>query len=155
MLFCRLPSPDGVRHAAKGMMSGATVTAGADRDLPAAIGTIIATDFAYGDMPAWTAGRKVVRLRNDGGQFHELDLVEIQAGKTVGDVLAWFKEPDGAPPMRSLGGAAIGPGREATASLELRRGSTYAFLCAIPDFLGDRVPHLLKGMVSAAFTPEG
>lgn len=54
--------------------------------------------------------------------------------------------------MAFLGGVAIKAGEEAVATLELKRGSTYAFICAIPDMLGDFAPHLTKGMFTQPFT---
>jgi uncharacterized cupredoxin-like copper-binding protein len=149
--FCRLPSPDGIRHVAKGMIAEVTVTDRPGGDLPGAVGTIVATDFAFDPVPALTAGTNVVRLRNDGRQFHEINLVEMTDGRTIDDVVAWFKHPVGAPPMKSLGGAAIRPGREASVTLQLEAGSNYAFVCGIPDLLGDRALHVTKGMFTPAF----
>ena len=146
--FCRLPSPDGVRHVAKGMIAEVMVTEGPSGELPEAAGTIVAVDFAYGAVPALSPGTNVVRLRNEGHQFHEINLVEINDGRTIDDVVAWFKRPVGAPPMKSLGGGSISPGHETSATLELDVGSNYAFVCGIPDLLGDRALHVTKGMFS-------
>ncbi|MGH9041584.1 MAG: hypothetical protein ACRDZ3_15295 [Acidimicrobiia bacterium] len=149
--FCRLPSPDGIRHVAKGMITEVTVTEAPDGDLPEAVGTIVATDFAYAGVPTLTAGTRVVRLLNAGGQFHEINLVEVAAGGTIDDVVAWFKHPIGAPPMKSVGGASIRPGRETAATIQLEPGSHYAFVCGIPDVLGDRALHVTKGMFTPVF----
>ncbi len=94
----------------------------------------------------------MVGLRNDGKQLHEINLVELAPGKTVDDVVKWYRQPAGPPPMASLGGVAVKPGEEGVTTLELKSGSTYAFVCAIPDVLGDFAPHVTKGMVTAPFT---
>ena len=98
------------------------------------------------------AGTNVVGLRNDGAQLHEINLVELGAGKTVDDVVKWYRQPAGPPPMTSLGGVAVKPGEEGVASIELKRGATYAFICAIPDVIGDFAPHVTKGMFTAPLT---
>lgn len=151
--FCRLPSPDGIRHVAKGMISEVTVTDEPAGELPVAAGTIVAVDFAYGAVPALNRGTNIVRLRNAGRQFHEINLVEINEGSTIDDVVAWFKRPAGASPIKSLGGGSISPGNEASVTVELEADSSYAFVCGIPDLLGDRALHVTKGMFSAVFTP--
>ncbi|MDQ4091834.1 MAG: hypothetical protein M3163_16290 [Actinomycetota bacterium] len=53
--------------------------------------------------------------------------------------------------MTSLGGVAVKPGEEGVARMELKRGSTYAFVCAIPDVLGDFALHITKGMFTSSF----
>lgn len=151
-LFCQIPSPDGVPHTAKGMISEVTVTEGTDGRLPASVATITATDFALNPLPTLKAGTNVVRLRNDGKQVHEISLVELGPGKKVEDVLAWYQQPAGPPPVRYAGGVATKPGEEATTELELEAGPTYAFICEIPDFLGDFKPHVTKGMITQEFT---
>ena len=151
-LFCQIPSPDGVSHAHKGMVRKLTVTAGQPGALPAAAGTVVGTDFGLSQAPQLQAGTNVVGLRNDGRQLHEINLVELPPGRTVDDVVRWYRQPAGPPPMASLGGVAVKPGEQGVTSIELKSGSTYAFICAIPDVLGDFVPHVAKGMFSAPFT---
>lgn len=151
-LFCVLPSPDGLTHAHKGMVKQLTVTEGDRVALPKSAGTVVATDFGLGQVPRLAAGSNVVALRNDGKQLHEVNLIELTPGKTVDDVVRWYRQPAGPPPMSSLGGVAVKPGAEGVAMMELKRGSTYAFVCAIPDVLGDFAPHLTKGMFTSAFT---
>lgn len=151
-LFCLIPSPDGVSHAHKGMVKRLTVTAGNAGALPEAVGTVVGTDFGLSQVPQLKPGTNVVGLRNDGTQLHEINLVELAPGQTVEDVVKWYRQPIGPPPMVSLGGVAVKPGQEGVTTLELRKGSTYAFVCAIPDVLGDFAPHVTKGMFTAAFT---
>lgn len=154
-LYCPIPSPDGTPHVAKGMINEVTVTEGADGELPPSVGTIKAVDFELAPLPPVKAGNNVFRLSNQGKQIHEINLVELPPGKTVDDVVAWYREQKGPPPMPpmlSLSGVAIKPGDEATTELNLKAGSRYAFVCAIPDFLGDFKPHVTKGMHTKDFT---
>ncbi len=153
-LYCLIPSPDGVPHAAKGMITEVTVTEGAEGQLPASVGTVDAVDFGFSSLPALKEGKNVVRLSNKGKQLHELNLVELAPGKRIEDVVAWFRQGSGPPPMRFLSGAAVNPGADATTELDLKRGSSYAFVCAIPDVLGDFQPHATKGMYTRPFTPS-
>lgn len=151
-IFCAIPAPDGQTHAAKGMVQEVTVTEGDDGELPEAVGTIVGVDFALTGLPELEAGKSVVQLRNDGKQAHEINLIELGAGKKLGDVVAWAKAPAGPPPHKSLSGVFVKPGEEGTTEVDLKAGSTYAFICVIPDVLGDFAPHLTKGMATAAFT---
>lgn len=151
--YCLIPSPDGVSHAAKGMISQVSVTEGTEGPLPASVGTVRAVDFGLVPVPPLKAGSNVVRLQNEGKQLHELNLVEVATGRTMDDVVAWHRRPpSGPPPFRFLSGPAIKPGSDATADLKLETGKTYAFICAVPDFLSDFAPHITKGMYTSAFT---
>ena len=151
-LYCLIPSPDGTSHLAKGMITPVTVTQGTDGELPASIGTVDAVDFGFAPVPPVKAGKNVVRLSNKGKQLHEINLIEIPRGKRLEDALAWFRQQSGPPPVRFLAGAAVKPGSDVTTELDLKQGSTYAFVCAIPDFLGDFKPHVTKGMYTSAIT---
>ena len=152
-LFCALPAPDGVPHAAKGMIAPLTVTEGMAAALPEAATTMTATDFSLAGSPPTKAGTTVVRIHNQGKQLHEVNLVELMPDQKIADVAAWFKQPAGPPPMGFLSGVAVKPGEEGTSSFELKAGSNYAFICAVPDSLsGDFVPHINKGMYTGAFT---
>lgn len=152
VLFCTIPSPDGTPHATKGMVKELTVMAGAERALPQSVGTVTASDFAFSPPPRLEPGTDVLRLRNEGQQLHEINLVELAPGKTVDDVVAWYGRPSGPSPMCSLGGVAVKPGEEGTTTLDLTAGTTYAFVCAIPDTRGDFAPHVAKGMFTQPFT---
>jgi uncharacterized cupredoxin-like copper-binding protein len=152
-LFCALPSPDGVPHTSKGMIQPLTVTEGIAAGMPDAVATMSATDFALAGSPPTKSGAAVVGVRNQGKQLHEINLVEIMPDKKMEDVVAWFKAPAGPPPMRFLSGVAVKAGEEGTTVFDLKVGSNYAFICAVPDALsGDFVPHIAKGMYTPAFT---
>lgn len=152
LFYCAIPSPDGVPHAAKGMISEVTVSDGARGELPAAAATVEAKDFGFSSTPKLTAGTNVLKLNNQGNQIHELALAELASGKTVDDLSKWSAAPAGPPPAKFLQGVAVKPGEQATAEFIATKGGTYAFVCIIPDFLGDFAPHITKGMRSAPFT---
>lgn len=151
-LFCAIPSPDGVSHAAKGMVAEVTVTEANDAELPESVGTITGADFSLVGLPELEEGTNVVGFRNEGKQLHEINLIELTPGKTMDDFVAWAKEESGPPPSKFHSGVAVKPGEEGTAEFDLKKGSTYAFMCAIPDVLSDFTPHVAKGMATGTFT---
>jgi hypothetical protein len=151
VLFCALPSPDGTLHSVKGMMADVDVTEGVARDLPETPGTIAAFDFAFGNLPTFRAGTNRVTLENRGRQLHEIDLVELADGKTLDDAATWAATFEGPAPIRFLGGPAIRAGLSAVGTFEMKPGVRYAFVCIVPDSLGDFAPHLTKGMRSPVF----
>ena len=151
-LFCALPAPDGAPHFLKGMLQEVTVTAGETTTLPVASTTYNATDFALGGGTAPTAaGPVTVGLRNDGKQAHEINLVELNAGKKIEDVVAFFTKESGPPPFVFRTGPFVKPGEQATGVFDLKAGTSYAFVCVIPDQAGDGAPHITKGMFTPAF----
>ena len=127
------------------------VTGGTAEELPDTQGTVYAADFAIGALLELTAGTNRVTLDNRGRQTHEIDLVELGDGKTIQDAIAWAATFAGPPPIRFLGGPAVRDGRSAVGTFELRPGVRYAFVCIVPDSLGDFLPHLVKGMASPVF----
>ena len=151
-LFCSIPAPDGTPHVAKGMIRELTVAEGGSGELPTSTQTVDATDFAFAvETGELVAGTQVVKLRNNGRQLHEINLVELTIDRSTDDVVAGLRSPRGRPPYRSLGGVAVRAGEEATTELTLTAGKTYALVCVIPDALGDRAPHAVKGMITSEF----
>ncbi len=153
-LFCAIPAADGVPHSAKGMIMPLTVTEGIASALPDSVTALAATDFALSGAPPNKAGAAVVGIRNQGKQLHEVNLVELMPDKKIDDLVAWFKAPPTGPPPASFrSGVAVKAGEEGTTEFQLDPGVSYALICAVPDSLsGDFVPHIAKGMYTAAFT---
>ena len=155
VLFCAFPAPDGTPHNVLGMMVDVDVTGGTAGSLPDTLAAVLAFDFAYGILPnpnpKLKAGTNRIKLDNRGRQAHEIDLVEVADGKTIDDAIAWAATLLGPPPINFLGGAAVGAGLSAVGTFELKPGVRYAFVCVVPDTLGDFAPHLTKGMYSAIF----
>ena len=155
IMFCLLPSPDGVTHGAKGMIKEVEATGGSSGELPKADTTFITHDFAIGaaggGTPAFKAGANRVALENKGKQIHEIDLFELAEGKKVADVKAWAAKLAGPPPGKFLGGPAIRDGLSVTTTFEMKPGARYALVCIVPDSLGDGAPHITKGMHTEEF----
>jgi uncharacterized cupredoxin-like copper-binding protein len=111
--------------------------------------TITARDFGY-DLPATLpAGLTTLRLVNQGPEMHHAQLVRLDEGHTVDELMqamAQAGEHGGMPAWaRFVGGPNVpAPQAVTEATLDLRAG-TYALLCFIPS--PDGVPHLMKGMV--------
>lgn len=158
IMFCLLPSPDGVTHGAKGMIKEVEATGGSPGELPKTDATFITYDFsigaAGGGTPAFKAGSNTVTLRNEGKQIHEIDLIELAEGKKVADVKAWAAKLAGPPPGRFLGGPAIREGLSVTTTFEMKAGSRYALVCIVPDNLSDGAAHITKGMHTEEFQAQ-
>jgi hypothetical protein len=147
-LLCLVDIPGGVPHFAKGMVHGFTVlastsTAGA---APAADETISLSDYAFGTKAALKSGPHTIKVVNNGAQPHEVELVQLAAGKTAKDLMTWLATPDGPPPGNAIGGvAAMMPGMSGYFMATLTPGK-YLMLCFIPD-AKDGKPHLAHGMM--------
>src|SRR5437867_7933552 len=91
VLVCWIPSLDGVPHVMKGMMHPLTVTAGATAATPepASDVTIKLTEYDFQLSRPLTAGKRVVRVENAGGQAHEIVIADLAPGKTLKDFIAW------------------------------------------------------------------
>jgi hypothetical protein len=158
MMFCLLPSPDGVTHGAKGMIKEVEATGGSPGELPKTDATFITHDFAIGaaggGAPAFKAGTNRVTLENKGKQIHEIDLVELAEGKKVADFVAWAAKLAGPPPGSFRGGPAIRDGLSVTTTFDLKPGARYVLVCIVPDSLGDGAPHITKGMHTEEFQAQ-
>jgi uncharacterized cupredoxin-like copper-binding protein len=149
VLACFVPGPDGVPHAAHGMISPLTVTAaqGQPAQMPAADLTVKLANYGFSFSSPLTAGPHRVLVRNTDTQWHEMVLFHLQEGKTAKDLLDWsgggMKTP---PPGDFVGGISpLGPGQENVDILDLQPGH-YAVLCFLDD-KGDGKPHFMHGMV--------
>jgi uncharacterized cupredoxin-like copper-binding protein len=152
LIMCSIPSRDGVPHFAKGMLTELTVTNGDAGALPTPDARIVGTDMALTPVPPLSAGKHTILFKNQGKQLHEINLVQLQPGKTMQDVVRWFGDHNGPPPTVSLGGVAVQVGEEGTTEVDLQPGVTYAFVCAVDDVLGHHEPHITEGMFTPAFT---
>jgi hypothetical protein len=155
IMFCILPSPDGVTHGAKGMIKEVEATGGSPGELPKTDATFITHDFAIGvaggGAPTFKAGTNRVTLENKGKQIHEIDLIELAEGKKIADFVAWSAKLAGPPPGSFRGGPAIRDGLSVTTTLEMKPGARYVLVCIVPDSLGDGAPHITKGMHTEEF----
>lgn len=148
VLICGIPDKRGLPHVIHGMTKSLQVT---DQDqspnsAPAADVTVSMKEFSYSfDRPV-TAGERMVLVRNDGRQAHELVLLKLAPGASVRDFLNLYEpgNPDN-PAGRTIGGmTGLAPGRGGFLPLRFEPGH-YGILC----FLADprlRTPHFMDGM---------
>lgn len=147
LLICHIPSPDGVIHAAKGMVRELTVTpaSGPAPALGAPDATLTLRDYSFTLDRELRAGPQTILVRTEAEQPHEVALFRMAPGKTVADLLAWIEAREGPPPAEPIGGVAgLSRGEENRITVDLTPGE-YAFICFLPD-RGDGAPHFVHGM---------
>ncbi|MFL5651353.1 MAG: hypothetical protein ACJ777_08720 [Chloroflexota bacterium] len=106
-------------------------------------------EYAF-DLPASVpAGVTAITLNNAGKEQHQAQLVKINAGKSMADLLTALQNPDptAALSLVTLAGGpnAVPPGASGTSTVALEPGS-YAFVCFISA--PDGTPHVAKGMIA-------
>ena len=111
---------------------------------------VTAADFTFQAPDSVTAGLEMFHLVNKGPSIHHIQLVQLDSGKTLADLMTALKK-EGPPPawMHQIGGPNAVPPTgvdTAVAYLTLAAGS-YALLCFVPDSAG--VPHVMRGMARA------
>ena len=107
--------------------------------------TVTARDYAFDAPDTLAAGLTTLRLVNRGPELHHVQLLRLDGGRTLADLMTALKA-GGAPPtwMHDVGGPnAPVPGGQAEATLELTPGR-YVIACFIPSPKGP--PHIVKGM---------
>lgn len=113
-----------------------------------AVGELLVTadDHTFDAPSRVPAGRTAVRLVNRGQELHHVQLVRLDDGRTLVDLLETLSG-GGPPPVwaHEVGGpnVALPGGGEFTAVMDLLPG-TYALLCVIPS--PDGTLHVAKGM---------
>jgi plastocyanin len=147
--ICLIPSPDGVIHAAKGMVQPFEVTAtpsGAATSLPETDVTIKLVDFDFQSSKPLTPGRQRIMVENAGPQAHEVVLVKLAPGKTIEDFATWAMSMKGAPPAMPVGGVGVlENGMRASFTADLTAGD-YGLICFVPDAKDGKL-HLAHGMM--------
>jgi hypothetical protein len=148
--LCFIPGLDGVPHVMKGMIQPFEVTAAsgaASAELPAADVTIKLADYSFEPSKPLTPGRHTIRVENTGPQPHELVLLKLAPGRSVGDFGKWAMEGmKGPPPAMPLGGVGfIEKGASGAFMADLSPGD-YGLICFVPD-VKDGKPHLAHGMI--------
>jgi uncharacterized cupredoxin-like copper-binding protein len=132
----------------KGMYTDLTVIPGVrSASLPAKPDmTISLVDYGYGTSRPLVAGTHRVLVKNDGTQWHELEIARLHPGKTPADLAAWAEKMAGPPPASFMGGISpLSPGEHNELTLSLTPGH-YVLLCFLPDVKDGR-PHTAHGMV--------
>lgn len=106
--------------------------------------TVTASDFAFAAPATIPAGLTTVRLVNQGKEMHHAQIVRLDDGHTVQELMQAGHGPLPAW-ARFVGGPNVpAPQGFTEATMQLEAG-TYALVCFIPS--ADGVPHLMKGMV--------
>jgi hypothetical protein len=148
--ICLIPSPDGVIHAAKGMVRPFEVTAApADvaNELPRADLTIKLMDYDFQPSQLLTPGKHTILVENSGPQAHEIVLLRMAPGKKVEDFARWAEGGlKGPPPAEPLGGVVVlEQGGQGTFEVDLTPGD-YGMICFVPDAKDGKL-HLAHGMM--------
>lgn len=145
-LVCFVDTPDKVPHFAKGMVHGFTVSAPAANAMaPAADVNLSLVDYAFNFDKPLTAGRHTIKVTNPAAQNHEIQLIKLAPGKTLGDMQQWIEKMQGPPPGNAVGGTAgMEPGTTNYFDVELTPGE-YVAICFVPDHK-DGKPHFVHGM---------
>jgi hypothetical protein len=148
--ICFIPGLDGVPHVMKGMIQPFEVTtaaSGAGDQLPVADVTMKLADYSFGSSQTLTPGHHTILVENAGPQPHEIVLLKLSPGKSVGDFGKWAMEGmKGPPPGLPLGGlGSIENGGRGVFTVDLAPGD-YGFICFVPD-VKDGKPHLAHGMI--------
>jgi hypothetical protein len=146
VVFCGVPGEDHMPHAMKGMIKTLTVTPSTHTgQAPTADDTVTMVDFDFKLSAPLTAGPHTMRIVNAGSQAHMLLLLRLQPGKTLDDMLAWDRAPQGPPPVAwSAGASALRAGGALYVHTDLVPG-TYALLCFLTDDT-DGTSHIAHGM---------
>ena len=146
VVFCVVPAPDGTPHVMKGMFHTLVVAPSARRSPPPAHDVAITlSEYRFRFSRPVTAGVHTIRIANDGAQPHEMFMMRLPPGRSVGDMIAWVGKPQGPPPIIPAGGITdIPPGGVAYMRGTFEPGE-YALICFSPDDK-DAKPHFAHGM---------
>ena len=147
VVICGIPAPDGISHAAKGMIHPLTVVpSDVRRAMPEADITVTLSDYSFTFSKPLTAGRHVIRVDNGAAQPHEIFIAKLAPGKKPEDLVKWVEKQAGPPPVMPMGGTTmIHPGGSNTVAIELTPGE-YGLWCFFPD-VKDGKPHFAHGMM--------
>jgi uncharacterized cupredoxin-like copper-binding protein len=123
--------------------SASTITAAALNEV-----TIRTKDYVFYDMPDTVlAGATNIRLVNDGPELHHVQMIRLEEGKTIQDLMDAMKAGPGPMPAWAVdvgGPNTPAPGESTAAVVDLEAGN-YVLICFIPS--KDGMPHLMKGMI--------
>ena len=119
---------------------------------PAAI-EVVATDYAFGVLPAViAAGPTIFSFSNRGTVQHEMAIVRLRDGVTIDALLKLIKDGGRRRDVveRSVGILIAGPGTSPDGKLvvDLIRGANYVVLCNLKD-TPDSPGHATLGMYKA------
>jgi hypothetical protein len=94
---------------------------------------LILTDTIFTFLKPVTEGEHLIKIINTGHQYHEVDFIKLNAGKTKDDYINWFhnrsNDPSGAPVGGTLD---FYPGNAVWLPINLKKGDYY-LSCMIPN----------------------
>ena len=150
VIICFVSSPsDHVPHLAKGMIKPLTVleSGAAAAPEPTAEVTVTMKDYLIDFPETLPAGPRIIKVVNNGPDFHELNLLRLEDGKTAKDVSQYLAAPNGPPPFVPIGGMnGLDAGASGYVELDLEPG-TYVAICYIPTAKSEGHPHFTRGMI--------
>ncbi len=148
LVLCLVPNKAGVAHVALGMAKPfiVTETVGTGIAEPTPDVVITARDFQFSLSKPITVGAHTIQLVNEGGQAHEVVLVQLARDAKAKDFIAAFEPGATAPPPgRPLGGiVGIERGARGIFTAQFDPGP-YALICFFPD-KKTGAPHFAQGM---------
>jgi uncharacterized cupredoxin-like copper-binding protein len=148
-LICVIPAKDGVPHVMKGMVRELTVVPNkTPAPLPKADIVLTLKDYSFEFDKPVKRGVQTIRVENAAQQSHEVVLLQLQPGKKVQDMLAWFSNGQaGPPPGKPIGGTTgFAQGEVNMITHDFAPGN-YGMICFVPD-AKDGKAHVAHGMVS-------
>lgn len=136
----------GPPHFAKGMVRPLRVVpAKVAASKPKPDVTVSLVDYGFKLSAPIRAGTHTLRVHNVGGQHHEVELVQLNSGASLGDFMKWLDKMVGPPPGKGLGGiTGMEPGMSEYFTANFTPGN-YALICFLPD-TKDGKPHFAHGM---------
>ena len=150
--ICLFNLPDGIPHVTgHGMARGFVVKAIDETSqsigAPKADVDMTLVDYAFGMNGAIKAGRRTIRVLNQGSESHEVGVLKLAPGKTLDDVRAWMQNP--VTPMEDLvsvagGTTSFAPGNEVYFDTDFTPGD-YVLICLVTA--PDGRSHMEHGMI--------
>lgn len=153
VIACVVASPATHRqHFMDGMIADLEVVRGPRSDqsitLPTAEIEVRMNEWAFSPGGALHAGRRTIRVENDGKMEHQMAIVRLRPGKTMMQAAAWSENPVGPAPFEAVGGTTgLSPDRSVNVTVDLFPGE-YAFLCTLYNPLSKK-SHAAHGMLKA------
>lgn len=107
--------------------------------------SVVLTEWAITLTAPLAAGRRTVRVENMGRTEHNVWVVRLLPGHTMGEARQWVERPTGSLPFEAVGGTTtLAPGRNLNLTLDLLPGE-YALICGLWNPLSKKT-HSAHGM---------
>ncbi len=138
----------GPPHFTKGMVRALRVVPATAPSAAKPKADITATlvDYGFRLSTPIRSGNHTIRVHNAAAQHHEIQLVQLAPGASLGDFMKWMQTMEGPPLGKALGGiAGIEPGMSEYFTADFAPGN-YAVICFLPD-AKDGKPHFAHGMM--------